>query len=231
MFTKKTINIFILLLLSAAVHAQTVQIKKETARIRNEYADGFEVVLEGTTDEVEQALNKVMKTMGKTKSVENYMVVNEPVVKGRTYVNPVYGQAKQLGNIVSAWIGINTGDWSKHEAESINKDLEIIVRDMGINFHRDKIQKQIDESTRAAQAVVRQQQRLNNQNRDLNTKIEDNRREKIQLEKAIENNKAELETLIKKLEKNKKDQDSVAVAGEQIRKVVELHKDRQQKVN
>ena len=106
-----------------------------------------------------------------------------------------------------------------------------MIHDFGVSFHRDKIQKQVDESVRASEAVEKQQQRLNNQNRDLSTKIEDNKREKIQLEKSFEKNKLEFETLSKRLEKNKKDQDSVAVAGEQIKKVIELHKERQRKVN
>ena len=70
-----------------------------------------------------------------------------------------------------------------------------------------------------------------NENKSLNTKLEDNKREKIQLDKSIENNKLENETLLKKIGKNKHDQDSVTLAGEQVKKVVEMHKEKQKKVN
>jgi hypothetical protein len=70
-----------------------------------------------------------------------------------------------------------------------------------------------------------------NEKKTLLTKVEDNKLEKIQLEKALANNKLENELLLKKIEKNKLDQDSVALAGEQIKKVTELHKERQRKVN
>jgi hypothetical protein len=231
MFTKG--NLFLLLFLFSGFCAisQAVKVKKETARIKNEYADGFEVELQASSGEVEAALVKYMKALGKTKDNDNFITVNEPTIQEIKYTAPVYAVTKQVGNIVSAWVGIDSRDWSKKEVEHINQYLEKSLYDFGVTFYRDKIQKQIDESVRAAQAVEKQQQRLQNQNRDLTTKIEDNKREKIQLEKSLENNKVELETLTKRLEKNRKDQDSVAVAGEQIKKVVEMHKEKQRKVN
>lgn len=227
----KSIFIFCLLTTGIACHAQTVNVKKEKARIKNDYADGFEVELQATPEEVETSLTKFMKSLGKSKSVENFMVVNEPVIQGRPYTTPVYGVNKQVGNMISAWVGIKTDDWKKDDVETVNHDLEKMLHDFGVTFYREKIQKQIDESVRAGQAVERQRQRLQNQNRDLNGKIENNKREKIQLEKSLESNRIELETLTKRLEKNKKDQDSVAVAGEQIKKVIEMHQERQRKVN
>lgn len=231
MFTRKTVLFFGFTLLSISLYSQTVRVKKETARIKNDYADGYEVELQASLEEAESALNKFMKSFGRSKTSENFIVVNEPSLQGKPYINPIYGMTKQLGNIVSVWVGIRKRDWSESEAETVSRELETQAYNLGVAFHRDKIQKQIDESIRAAQAVERQQQRLTNQNRDLNTKIENNKLEKIRLEKAIENNKLELETLTKRLEKNKKDRDSVAVAGEQIKKVIEMHKERQRKVN
>lgn len=230
MFIRRHLLFFLLSFITISASAQTIKVKKETARVKGEYADGFEVELLATPEEAETALTKWMKTFGKTKQSENYFVVNEPAIQGRPYTHPVYGEVKQLGNIISVWAGIRTKEWG-NDAETVSPQLEQLVKDFGVNFHRDKIQKQIDESTRASQAVERQKQKLSNQNRDLNERLEDNKREKIQLEKSLENNKIELETLTKKLEKNKKDQDSVAVAGEQIKKVIEMHKERQRKVN
>jgi hypothetical protein len=228
---KFNLFIFFLFLINTSLWAQTIRIKKETARIKNEYADGFEVELQATADEAESALTKLMKSFGKTKSQENYIAVNEPSLQGRPYTNSVFGMTKQLGNIVSVWVGLRKSDWPEKEAETVLRELETQLYNFGVTFHRDKIQKQIDESVRAAQAVEKQQQRLVNQNRNLNTKLEGNKREKIQLEKSLVDNGIELETLTKQLDKNKKDQDSVAVAGEQIKKVIEMHRDRQRKVN
>lgn len=211
--------------------AQTVVVKKEQTRIKNEYANGFEAELQGTSEEIETALTKLMKSFGKTKTSDNFIVVNEPLIQERKYTAPVYGVNKQLGNILSVWIGFKKDDFSKDDVEILERDLEKLLHDFGVNFYREKIQKQIDESTRAAEAVAKQQQRLQNQNRTLNTRLDDNKREKTQLENSLLKNKTEFETLTKNLAKNLKDQDSVKVAGEQIQKVLEMQREKQTKVN
>ena len=126
---------------------------------------------------------------------------------------------------------IKSGEWTVNDISLVEKQLEKLVYQFGIRFYRDKIQAQIDEGQQALEAVVRQQQRLTNQNKDLNIRLGNNGQEKIQLEKAIEANKLENLVLLQKIENNKKSQDSVAQAGEKIKKVIELHKDRQRKVN
>ena len=113
MFNKKLI-LFVCLLAWAFIGvAQTITVKKEKARIKNKYADGFQVALDASMEEAESALNKFMKTLGKTKEVANYFVVNEPLILGKTYKTPVYGQTRQLGNIISVWVGLDTDDWGK----------------------------------------------------------------------------------------------------------------------
>jgi hypothetical protein len=180
---------------------------------------------------VEAALAKEVKTLGKSKENENYRVVGEPIVKGITYTQPIFAMTKQVGNIVSAWIGIKKDDWKEKEAEEVNRELENMIHNFGVNFYRERIQKQIDESVRAQQAVDKQQQRLVNQNKDLNSKVESNKKEKIRLEQSLVDNKLEMESLLKRLEQNKKDQDSIAVASEQIKKMVEMHREKQRSIH
>jgi hypothetical protein len=235
MLRQRSVLHFFLFLVSLSTFttsfAQTVVVKKEQTRLKNEYADGFEAELQGTSEELETALTKLMKSFGKSKTSDNFIVVSEPLIQERKYTAAVYGVNKQLGNILSVWIGFRSDDFSKEDVEILNRDLEKLLHDFGVNFYREKIQKQIDESMRAAQAVEKQQQRLQNQNRTLNTRLEDNKREKVQLENSLVKNKNEFETLTKNLEKNKKDQDSVTVAGEQIKKVIEMHREKQSKVH
>lgn len=211
--------------------AQTITTKSGSAKIQTATASGVEVVLDGTFSEAEETLQKQMRAFGKMKSIENYMTVALPTVEGTAYAQPIYGMVKQVGNLISVWIGVNEKEWSSADLEVVNRDLERIVKALGVTFHRDKIQKQIDESLRASQAAIRQQQRLANDQKILNNRVEDNKAEKVKLEQALVNNKAEIEELIRKLEKNARDQDSVKAAAEQIQKVVELHRERQRKVN
>ena len=115
-----------------------------------------------------------------------------------------------------------------------NLDAQIEAHAARLNKIRNSnnlIQQQIDESEKARQTVEKQQQRLVNENKALKNKLESNKRQKANLEKAIQDNEAEYITLLKRIDDNNKAQDSVAVAAEQIRKVVDAHTEKQKNVN
>ncbi|HOX81793.1 MAG TPA: hypothetical protein PLJ60_06040 [Chryseolinea sp.] len=230
-FTKKFTLLLPILLISSFALAQTVKVKKENARIKGENVEGFEIELDGEYADVNAAFVKYLKGIGKVKQSGDELTVNEPTLENTNYGMPVFGTTKEKGKNTSAWIGIKTSEWPSENVGKVNKELEKQLYEFGVKFYKDKIQLQVDESLRASLAVEKQQQKLVNQNKELTTKLEDNKREKIQLDKSIEKNALEYETLLQKIEKNKHDQDSVALAGEQIKKVMEMHKARQSKVN
>jgi DNA repair exonuclease SbcCD ATPase subunit len=221
--------VFSLMLLCLYSNAQSVKVVKETVRIKGEVAEGFEVQLDGTLDEVQSQLAKYLKAVGKIKKGEDADMISLPLINGKNYTSALYVIARDKGK-GAAWLGIRPTEWPS-DMELIKAEIEKLTYDFAVAFSREKIQQQIDESMRALQAVERQQQRLLNQQKDYTTRLGENRNEKIQLEKSLENNKLQLESLTKKLEQNKKDQDSVAVAGEQIKKVIEMQKERQRNVN
>jgi len=212
----KKIFLFFLAILPLAISAQSVQVKKEKARVDGENSSGYQVALMAPEEEVKNSLSKYLKALGKTK-----------ISGGKKYTTSLYATTKQNGNATTAWFGVPSGTG---EESSLDGDLQNMVHDFGVTFHREKIQMQVDESLRALQTVEKQQIRLVNQHKDLISKIESNKREKVHLEKLLVENKLELEDLTKKLEANAKAQDSVAIANVQIKKVVEMHKEKQQKV-
>jgi hypothetical protein len=221
--------IILLLLISTALCGQTVKVKSETARIKGEMAEGFEVELKSAINDIESHLAQYLKPVGKTKKIDGALAISLPLIYGKNYTSPIYAVVKEKGDASAAWIGIKSNEWPA-ETNAIKTDIEKLVQEFGLSFQRTLIQRQIDESARALSAVERQQQRLVSQHKDLLSRTEDNKREKLQLEKAIENNKLELETLIKKTGQNKKDQDSIAVAADQIKKVIEMQKEKQRSV-
>lgn len=230
--SKKFTPLILAMLMTMVSYAQTVGVKKESARVKGENIDGYEVMLtESAVNDVTASLVKFLKATGKVKQSPDLITVSEPSFQGIEYGAMVYAVTKEKGKNAAAWIGIKAADWPKEDVDKVKKELEKMIHDFGVQFYRGKIQVQVDESTRALQAVEKQQQRLVNENKSLNTKLEDNKREKIQLEKSLANNKLQNETLLKKIAKNKHDQDSVATAGGQVKKAVEMHKDRQRKVN
>jgi hypothetical protein len=227
---KKFSFLMILLFAAGLVIGQTVKMKKDKSHVKGEHLEGFAVDLDAPLAEVNAYYLKFLKTMGKVKQSDG-ITVSEPNLNGLAYAQPLFASIKDNGTTSTAWIGINTKTWEKADAEKVNKELEKIMYDFGVKFYRDRIQVQVDESLRAVQAVEKQQQRLVNENKNLNAKLEDNKREKLQLEKSLEDNKREKENLLLKIEQNKKAQDSVAVAGGQVKKVVEIHRDKQRKIN
>lgn len=229
--TKKFVLVIFPILLITLAAAQNVKVQNGSARIKGEKLEGFEVTLEGTTDAVGSALNSYLKTIGKTRVKDDVVTIQDPSFDGTTYAVPVFATTTAKDKNTTAWIGFKPTDWPEEDVKKIMKELEKTMYGFGVKFNQDKIQVQIDESVRASLAVEKQHQKLVNQNKEMNVKLEDNKREKIQLEESLENNKLEYEILLKKIEKNKHDQDSVSLAGEQIKKVTEMHKDRQKKVN
>lgn len=226
---------FTLIILISAVTSksfgQHVQVKKEVARISGENVEGFAVDLNGAVKNVTSSFTKYLKSLGKLKQNGDYVMLTESTLSGKIYGLPIYGLTREKANGTQAWLGIKSNEWSSSDAADVSKQLEKAIYDFGVQFYKEKIQEQIDESTRALQAVEKQQQRFLNQNRDLHTRLEDNKLQKIQLEKSLVNNSVEHETLLKKIDQNKKDQDSIAVVTEQIKKIVEAQKEKQMNVN
>lgn len=227
---KFVVVIFAMIWMPAA--AQSVKVSKESSHVKNAAAEGYSVELEGSVADVTDAFTKYMRSFAKLKLGANPTTTSEIIINGTPYKNPVYGSVKEKGSGSVAWMGLKENEWpDAEESKKVLKEMDRIMHDFGVKYYRDKIQVQIDESTRALQAVEKQQQRLVTENKNLNLRLENNVKEKAQLEKSLEMNKLENLTLLTKIELNKKSQDSVAIANEQIQKVVEIHKERQKKVN
>ncbi|HEU5146541.1 MAG TPA: hypothetical protein VFT90_07505 [Chryseosolibacter sp.] len=219
--------VFLLFVVPLVSLAQKTQVKKETMHIDGEQATGFKTELLANEEEVTASLSRFFKTLGKTKNSSDYLTIAQPVIGGKTMPGTLYGSAIQNGKSTTVWIGMPL---TSGEESSVDRDLETVMYNFAVTFQREQVQAQIDESLRALQTVEKKQMRLVNQHKDLNNKIENNKKEKIALEKALVDNKVELEDLTNKLAANARAQDSVAVATEQIRKVVEMHRERQRKV-
>jgi hypothetical protein len=230
----KKLCLLLLLFSSCLVFGQKVTVSKRSDKIKGESAEGYGTSLEGKKEMVNSAWNRFIKELGKVKSAGDYQYVEGPALGGTVYnTGVVYATVTGNGSEERAdvWLGIKASEWTVNDISLVEKQLEKLVYQFGVKFYREKIQAQIDEGQQALDAVVRQQQRLTNQNKDLTIKLGNNAQEKIQLDKALEVNKLENLVLLQKIENNKKSQDSVANAGEQIKKVIELHKERQRKVN
>jgi hypothetical protein len=228
----KNFLLVVLITISAASHAQKVTVTKDTERVKGNTINGYATELVGTIEEVNTSYGKYLKTFGKIKSSGSQMQLSEAEISFTKYTSPLYATTRSKGEKISVWLGLNATEWpTPEQAEQALKDLEKVVYDFGVKFYRDKVQVDIDESTRAQLTAEKQTLRLQNESKNLTSRLEFNQKEKLRLEKALAENKLEYENLIASVGRNKKDQDSVALATDQIKKMVETHKERQRKVN
>ena len=187
--------------------------------------------MDGKADDVENSLIKFLKDYGKPRATTDYVSVNGPTLggsfyEGKTLYATVTGDDKRA----QVWLGIDTAEW-KTSSSSVTDRIEKMAYQFGVNFYKEQIQKEIDETQRAYDATEKQKLRLTNQVKDLNLRLSNNEQEKIHLEKSLEANSLEHAVILQKLENNKKSQDSVANAGLQIKKMLDAKKEKQKKVN
>lgn len=219
--------------ISTTVWSQTVTVKKQNEKVKGENVEGYSTELEGKLNDISSSWTKFLKEIGHMKMFSSDpIVITEPNFNGTVYPKGIiYAQTFEGGDQTRVWLGIVPKEWDEQDGNLANKETEKLVYQFAIRFNRDKVQKQIDETLQAADAVEKQKQRLINQNRDMTIQLANNEKEKIHLEKSIENNKLEKEALKIKLERNKKAQDSLVNASVQIMKMKEAHQERLRKIN
>jgi hypothetical protein len=225
---KKFFALGIFMLAGVLAHAQKVTVSANSERINGKNLNGYSTELTGSLEAVNTSLTKYLKTFGKVKATGNQFQVSEAQVNLTKYVNPFFATSKAKGDKVIVWMGASE---ESDSTKSIRSELEKLVYNFGVKFYKDKIQVDVDESIRAQNAAEKQQQRLALEGKNLTSRLEMNKKEKIRLEKALAINKQDSVKLVTSLAKNKVSADSVAVATEQIKKMVEAHKERQRRVN
>jgi hypothetical protein len=216
----------------SATAQQPLKVIKKGHVINEVPSIGRAIDLKGKGQEINDALGRFLKEYGKTRSTSDYYWTVSPYLGGVAYDgNVLYASTEGDETKGQVWIGIDTAGWRGSDFNKVMAAIEKMVYQFGVQFYRDQIQKEIDESQVAFDATEKQKLRLVNQSKDINLKMANNDQERLHLEKSLTNNKLEKAVLIQKLANNKKSQDSVTMAGLQIKKVMEAQKLKQQKVN
>lgn len=230
---KKFINTALLITSLMVAHAQTVVVKKQPDKIKDENYEGFAADIEGKRADATSTLNKILKEHGKIKFLSSDpIIVTNPILNGALYPKGIlYAMVKENNPTVTLWIGIKVSEWEGTDMETIDKQLEKLVYQTGVQFYRDKVQAQIDETNQAADAVYKQIAKAINQATDLKKKLSNNAEEKIKLLQAMEGNKFEDLVLKVKIVNNKKAQDSLASAASTIQQMKLVHEEKLRNIN
>lgn len=219
------------MLISLSAVAQTVKVNSKSNRIKGNACAGFSLELDGKADDVENSLVKFLKEYGKPRSSTDYVSVTGPTLGGSFYDGKtLYATVTGDDKKAQVWLGVDTAEWKTSSVSALDR-IEKMAYQFGVNFYKEQIQKEVDESQRAFDATEKQKTRLANQVKDLNLQLSNNEQEKVHLEKSLEANSLEHAVLLQKIANNKKSQDSVANAGMQIKKILDAKKEKQKKVN
>jgi hypothetical protein len=213
--------------------AQTVTVKRVSEKVKGENMDGFTTDLQGKRNDVTSTLTKIVKEHGKIKFLSSDpIIITNPVLDGTLYEKGIlYAFVKEAGTNITVWIGRKATDWTEAQLETVDKQLEKLVYQTGIQFYRDLVQHDIDQTQQAIDAVDRQISKAFNQEKDLGKKLLNNEQEKVKLEQALEANKLENAVLKVKIVNNKKAQDSLANTMTHIQEMKKIHEEKMRTIN
>jgi chromosome segregation ATPase len=100
-----------------------------------------------------------------------------------------------------------------------------------LDYKKSLVLNDIQNAERAAAFTSRQHQRLLQNLENLTLRLLDAENEKRRLEESVKTMELEIEVLKQRIENNKADQEKTYEELEQIRKVLEMHKERLKKLN
>lgn len=228
----KKLAMLCVLFFALSAYGQKVTVHPKSERVKGESTEGYTTTLEGKSEEIAAAWSKYIKTLGKVKAGSDYQFIETPAMGGTVYTTGIlYARSEGNAETGSVWMGLRADEWTVNDIKLVQETVKDLVYQFGIKFYKDKIQAQINEAQEALNIVVRQQQRLVNENKSLNAKLVSNEQQRVQLEKALEANKLEKLVLDQKIVNNKKAQDSVSAATVPIKRAIQLHQERLRKVN
>lgn len=221
---KKFLSLALLVFIIMPVTGQEVEVSEYSAKVLDVRHPGFRTKITGEAGEVEAFLKKELRQLGKLRERNTYFQVSDVTLNGNYFEDRMfYAQLGINENAQTFWIGADTTGLGAN-SEKVLEDLRAYTYDFAINFYKDQVQKEIDESEKAEQYMEKQFNRLNKDSVSLQNKLIANERELIRLQEAIEANKKEHEDLLQSIETNKNDLSEAETNLKGIRKTLSLQR-------
>jgi len=228
---KKLVFIVLVIICNSPIYAQRVYVQAGKEKIKSAELDGYKSELDANKKEVQDAWLKFAKNIGKSKSTGDVIELNDVVIDGEIYTGKtVYAKVIDNGKSATIWMGIREKDWDENYTK-VEPFMERLVKEFSVRFYQEKIMAEISESEKALRFAERQQGKILNDLNDLKLKLEENERERIQLERSLNNNQLQNQVLRQKIENGNKSQDSISVSLEKIKRMIEMQRERMRQVN
>src|SRR6185369_2978619 len=108
--------------------SQSVTVKKQSEKVKNESAEGATAELDGKQSDVNPQWTKFIKELGKVKLFSSDpVVVTDPAFNGTIYKGTLYAYTFDNGTKTRVWIGYLPKEWEEKDLSFISNQTERLV--------------------------------------------------------------------------------------------------------
>ncbi|HEX8546600.1 MAG TPA: hypothetical protein VF691_06530 [Cytophagaceae bacterium] len=234
MNTRNALLVAIFLMVNFLSSAQKIKILESSEQIGDVSKSGLYVLIDLDAKHIEKAWERHLKTFGRVENSKGFFSIPAANIRSVSSSNcNVFSNVQSTSRGVKVWWALDLGN-SYVTSVSNNrayKAAEKILYDFAMTVYKTDINEQIEAAEQAFGTSVKNREKQQKHGEHLKKAVEKNKEEKIKLEKALQANKDNLIQLEKDIEKNKEDQKSATSDEENMKKAVELVKEKLKEVN
>ncbi len=223
---KKIISSALLIGFMSFASAQTVKVIESDKEVEKVIRTGLSITLELDSKSVEKLWKKEMKEYGKTNKMGKFTslpVANIPAVSG-TPVSVLTSVASSGKKGTVVWIAIDLGSEWVTKSNSKYSSVEKLLHDFGVKAYVDDINKDIEAAETALGKASKDYDKIQKEGEKLVGSLEQNARQKVNLEKQLSNNASKKIQLEKDIDQNKKDNTTGATKVTEMTKALNVTK-------
>ena len=219
----KALALSLLLSLSFLIsaHAQEKTWRKEKMNIMGASYSGFSTQVPFSEYKTKQYLSSYLKENAKVSEKRNFIEIKEAYWKKKENPTKVYALVNGDSTQSRIWIG-----YSSDASEELVSAIEGQVENLPALMHKYHLQAQIKDAENAETFLSKELKNTEREGQRLNQKLDQNAQEKIRLEQALEQIAKDKIVLEQDIINNNKAQEEKAQALEDVKRQLELLKER-----
>ena len=188
---------------------------------------GLSVVIEADKKLVESLWKKEFKKFGKASSSGKVNIIDQASIpQVSTGIVRAMSTVQSVSGGVMIWMAVDMGEsWVKSGSKGYSA-LEDLLRDFGRECYRSSIMEEVEDAEKALEKTVKSQEKIIKEGDNLVKSVATNGQNKTTLETKLEDNATELIELEKSIEQNKVDQTEATSQVAEKEKAVNIVKDK-----
>jgi len=234
MYIRIYLLVTIVFLITTISSAQKIRILESTEQVGEVSRSGLYTLIDLDAKYIEKAWERHLKNYGRmetSKGIYSIPAANIRDVSSSTC--NIFSTVQSTSKGAKVWWAIDMGNSYASSASNNRayKAAEKILYDFALAAYKTDVNEQINDAEKALGAAVRNREKQQKHGEHLKKSVERNKEEKIELEKKLQTNKDNLVQLEKDIEKNIEEQKAAAKDEEEMKKAVELVKEKLKELN